>query len=93
MRLGAERLSAMPQAYVRALFDQYAPKFETALVDDLGYRGPALLFKAVLAVRAAVAQAGLLQARHRSRLRHRARGGGLCQRMSITSSASTCRRA
>src|SRR5512141_237920 len=52
--LGAERLSAMPPAYVRALFDQYAPKFETALVDDLGYRGPALLFKAVLAARAAV---------------------------------------
>ena len=52
--LGAERLSAMPQAYVRALFDQYAPKFESALVGDLGYRGPALLFKAVLAARAAV---------------------------------------
>jgi predicted TPR repeat methyltransferase len=41
----------MPPAYVRALFDQYAPKFESALVDDLGYRGPALLFKAVLAAR------------------------------------------
>jgi predicted TPR repeat methyltransferase len=54
MLLGAERLSAMPPAYVRALFDQYAPKFETALVGDLGYRGPALLFKAVLAARAAV---------------------------------------
>src|SRR5690242_12038597 len=40
MRLGAEKLSAMPQAYVRTLFDQYAPKFESALVDDLGYRGP-----------------------------------------------------
>jgi len=52
--LGAEPLSAMPTAYLRALFDQYAPKFETALVDDLGYRGPALLFKAVLSVRAAV---------------------------------------
>jgi predicted TPR repeat methyltransferase len=54
MLLGAEPLTAMPQAYVRALFDQYAPKFESALVDDLGYRGPALLFKAVLAARAAV---------------------------------------
>jgi predicted TPR repeat methyltransferase len=51
MLLGAEQLSGMPQAYVRSLFDQYAPKFETALVDDLGYRGPALLFKAVRAVR------------------------------------------
>ena len=54
MLLGAEKLSVMPQAYVRALFDQYAPRFETALVDDLGYRGPALLFKAVLAARHAV---------------------------------------
>jgi predicted TPR repeat methyltransferase len=35
------------------LFDQYAPRFEAALVDDLGYRGPSLLFKAVLSVRAA----------------------------------------
>ncbi|QWG23993.1 methyltransferase domain-containing protein [Bradyrhizobium sediminis] len=54
MLSGAEELAAMPQAYVRALFDQYAPKFEAALVDDLGYRGPALLFKAVLSARAAV---------------------------------------
>ncbi|HLX14929.1 MAG TPA: methyltransferase domain-containing protein [Bradyrhizobium sp.] len=54
MRLGAEELSDMPPAYVRTLFDQYAPKFETALVDDLGYRGPSLLFKAVLAARRAV---------------------------------------
>jgi predicted TPR repeat methyltransferase len=54
MLLGAEKLSGMPPAYVRALFDQYAPKFESALVGDLGYRGPALLFKAVLAARAAV---------------------------------------
>jgi predicted TPR repeat methyltransferase len=61
MLLGVEQLSAMPPAYVRALFDQYAPKFETALVDDLGYRGPALLFKAVLSVRAAVRKAALFQ--------------------------------
>ena len=54
MLLGAEKLSGMPEAYVRVLFDQYAPKFEKALVDDLGYRGPALLFKAVLAARQAV---------------------------------------
>ena len=54
MRLGDEQLSAMPPAYVRALFDQYAPKFEAALVDDLGYRGPAMMFKAVLSARAAV---------------------------------------
>lgn len=54
MLLGAEALSAMPPGYLRALFDQYAPRFEAALVNDLGYRGPALLFKAVLATRAAV---------------------------------------
>jgi len=54
MRLGAEEVAGMPKAYVRALFDQYAPKFESALVDDLGYRGPSLLFKAVLAARCAV---------------------------------------
>jgi predicted TPR repeat methyltransferase len=53
MRLGVEGLSAMPPAYVRTLFDQYAPKFESALIDDLGYRAPALLFKAVLSARAA----------------------------------------
>ena len=53
MRLGAEQLSGMPQAYVQVLFDQYASQFESSLVDDLGYRGPALLFKAVLSVRAA----------------------------------------
>jgi predicted TPR repeat methyltransferase len=54
MLLGAEPLSAMPPAYVRALFDQYAPRFESALVDDLDYRGPSLLFKAVLATHAAL---------------------------------------
>ncbi len=54
MLLGADELSGMPPAYVRALFDQYAPRFETSLVDDLGYRGPALLFKAVLSARVAI---------------------------------------
>jgi predicted TPR repeat methyltransferase len=53
MRLGAEQISSMPSAYVQTLFDQYAPRFEAALVGDLGYRGPALLFKAVLSVRSA----------------------------------------
>src|ERR1700736_227883 len=53
MRLGAEQVAAMPQAYVQVLFDQYAPRFESSLVGDLGYRGPALLFRAVLSVRAA----------------------------------------
>ena len=53
IRLDAAPLTAMPQGYVRTLFDQYAPRFESSLVGDLGYRGPDLLFKAVLAVRAA----------------------------------------
>jgi predicted TPR repeat methyltransferase len=53
MRLGAEQLSDMPRGYVQALFDQYAPRFEAALVGDLGYRAPQLLFKAVLAARLA----------------------------------------
>jgi predicted TPR repeat methyltransferase len=61
MLLGAEQMSAMPPAYVRALFDQYAPKFESALVDDLGYRGPALLFKAVLSARAAAGKSAFFK--------------------------------
>jgi predicted TPR repeat methyltransferase len=61
MRLGAKDLSDMPKAYVRTLFDQYAPRFDTALLDHLDYRGPALLFKAVLAVRAAVKRPALFK--------------------------------
>ena len=53
MRLGAEPVAGMPQAYVQTLFDQYAPRFESSLVGDLGYRGPELLFQAVLSVRRA----------------------------------------
>jgi len=53
MRLGAAPLAGMSQAYVQTLFDQYAPRFESSLVDDLGYRGPELLFRAVLSVRSA----------------------------------------
>ena len=53
MRLGAEQLDEMPQGYVQTLFDQYAPRFEAALLGDLGYRAPQLLFKAVLSVRSA----------------------------------------
>ncbi|BEV45379.1 class I SAM-dependent DNA methyltransferase [Afipia carboxidovorans] len=48
MRLGVETLSEMPPAYVRALFDQYAPSFEHALRTNLHYQGPELLLKAVL---------------------------------------------
>lgn len=49
MRLDAEALDVMPPAYVRAVFDQYAPRFDRALVEGLGYRGPQLLHAAVLA--------------------------------------------
>jgi predicted TPR repeat methyltransferase len=51
MRLGAEEITAMPRGYVQALFDQYAPRFEDALLGDLNYRAPQLLFKAVVTVR------------------------------------------
>jgi predicted TPR repeat methyltransferase len=51
MRLGAVGLGEMPQGYVQTLFDQYAPRFEAALLGDLDYRAPQLLFKAVLSVR------------------------------------------
>jgi predicted TPR repeat methyltransferase len=53
MRLGAAPVTAMPQAYVRSLFDQYAPRFDTELTERLHYRAPALLLKAVLTARAA----------------------------------------
>lgn len=51
MRLGAMGLSEMPKEYVRSLFDQYAPKFDAALIGDLHYRGPEVLRKAVVAAR------------------------------------------
>lgn len=50
MRLGAERVGGMPQAYVRELFDQYAPAFDKALQESLQYRAPALLKDAVMKV-------------------------------------------
>lgn len=50
MRLGALELSEMPPDYVRTLFDQYAPRFEKALVGGLNYRGPEILLKAVLTI-------------------------------------------
>jgi predicted TPR repeat methyltransferase len=49
MRLGAETAGEMPPAYVRALFDGYAPVFDRTLVDRLDYCGPGLLFHAVTA--------------------------------------------
>lgn len=47
MRLGAAAPGAMPQAYVRALFDGYAPRFDRALTENLRYCAPELLLEAV----------------------------------------------
>lgn len=51
MRLGAAPLGEMPEGYVRALFDQYAPRFEKSLIEDLNYRAPELLREALMSVR------------------------------------------
>ncbi|MCK1391768.1 methyltransferase domain-containing protein [Bradyrhizobium sp. 1] len=61
MRLGDAQLSEMPKAYVQALFDQYAPRFERTLVNDLDYRGPSLIFKAVVAARVAAKKPALFK--------------------------------
>lgn len=47
MRLGAEAMGEMPEAYLRTLFDQYAPEFNRALLETLNYRGPRVLRDAV----------------------------------------------
>ena len=52
IRLGARPSSAMPEGYVRALFDGYAGRFDEALTTNLNYRAPELLFRAVEAARA-----------------------------------------
>jgi predicted TPR repeat methyltransferase len=44
LRGGAD---AMPQGYVRALFDAYAPAFDETLTGPLNYRAPELLLAAV----------------------------------------------
>jgi predicted TPR repeat methyltransferase len=46
-RLGAGEVTpAMTQAYVRRLFDQYAARYDTALTENLAYRGPTVLLEA-----------------------------------------------
>ena len=52
IRLGAKPSAAMPEGYVRALFDGYAPCFDRALTEGLGYRAPELLLHAVQAAHA-----------------------------------------
>jgi predicted TPR repeat methyltransferase len=52
-RLGAaDPASAMSPSYVRAVFDEYAPRFDDALVERLAYRGPQRLLDAVGRARA-----------------------------------------
>jgi predicted TPR repeat methyltransferase len=47
-RLGVgEPTPAMPDSYVRHLFDQYAGRYDSALTEHLRYRGPAILLEAV----------------------------------------------
>jgi len=41
--LDGRPIAGLPSAYVRGLFDQYAPRFDQHLTQDLGYRGPALI--------------------------------------------------
>ncbi|MCK1386083.1 methyltransferase domain-containing protein [Bradyrhizobium sp. 21] len=61
IRLGDAHLSEMPKAYVQALFDQYAPRFEHVLINDLDYRAPSLIFKAVVAARVAAKKSALFK--------------------------------
>src|SRR5579863_276888 len=42
-----DKLRALPEAYVARLFDQYAPRFDSHLVEKLGYRAPALIAAAL----------------------------------------------
>jgi predicted TPR repeat methyltransferase len=47
-RLGAgEATPDMSETYVRRLFDQHAPGFDTTMLERLAYRGPELLLRAV----------------------------------------------
>jgi predicted TPR repeat methyltransferase len=56
-RLGAGAVTpAMTAAYVRRLFDQQAARFDESLLQRLDYRGPQLLFGAVMATARAAGQ-------------------------------------
>ena len=43
----AEPFTALPEAYVAHLFDDYAPSFDKHLTKNLAYRGPALIIEAL----------------------------------------------
>ena len=50
-RLGeGESNPAMSETYVRRLFDQYAGRYDEALIEKLNYRGPAVLREAIAGV-------------------------------------------
>ena len=88
-RLGVgEATPAMTGVYVRRLFDQHAPDFDTALVERLEYRGPELLLEAVRAIEGHAVAARLGA---RSRLRHRAWRRGVPAVSATGWSASTFR--
>lgn len=53
---GTQVADTLPPAFVELLFDQYAPRFDSALQDRLGYRGPEI-------IAAALQEAGVTQAR------------------------------
>jgi len=56
-RLGVDAAGgAMPAAYVRAVFDQYAPRFDLALTQGLAYRAPELILAAARAACEAAAR-------------------------------------
>lgn len=61
MRLGARPLADMPKAYVQALFDQYAPRFEQELIARLHYRAPSIIFEAVLSACATLKRSALFR--------------------------------
>jgi predicted TPR repeat methyltransferase len=46
-RLDSLPSSALPETYVRELFDDYAPRYEKHLTEGLAYRGPDLLIAAL----------------------------------------------
>lgn len=46
----ADAPSALPEAYVARLFDDYAPRFDKHLVERLDYRAPALIAEALSVV-------------------------------------------
>ena len=49
-RLEGHAIAALPPAYIARLFDDYAPRFERHLRENLDYRGPELILEALDAV-------------------------------------------